>query len=257
MHFQLFVSSFLPLTAILNKYSAVCCLTVWSSSSRFLYRWHRSCWHSGVKEVSQYTLLWLRCSILQKTLSKHQFIVRRQVVNSPLFYNYFLWFLWSRNASCRCIGNSDLQLFTLYSSAVTVCNTRFNIQKFSFLPTQGICVFSIDLRKNGDYSSVHQQLYGFYNRDGVFTARYDLCFGTVTIEYTWSCATWNDVRCNRCDWEGSGNSLVQETVPEFDLTHVPSVMILDYTLELRTGFRQVQVTAFLLSEQQKSYSSTK
>jgi hypothetical protein len=53
----------------------------------------------------------------------------------------------------------------------------------------------------------------------------------------WNEATW-------VDWEGSGGILVQETVPEFDLRLLPSVMKPDYTLEPRTRFSQVQVAAF-------------
>jgi hypothetical protein len=46
-----------------------------------------------------------------------------------------------------------------------------NIQQFYFLPTQRIYVFCMDLRTN---SNVIPIMKGFYNRDGEFTARYEL-----------------------------------------------------------------------------------
>ena len=49
---------------------------------------------------------------------------------------------------------------------VTICTTRFNIQRFSVLPTQCICVFCADLRTNGDYFPIQHQLTGFYIRGG-------------------------------------------------------------------------------------------
>ena len=39
----------------------------------------------------------------------------------------------------------------LQSPVVTICTTRFNIQKFSVLPTQCVYVFCVDLRTNSDY----------------------------------------------------------------------------------------------------------
>jgi len=49
-----------------------------------------------------------------------------------------------------------------------------NIQQFYVLPTQHIYVFCVDLRTNGDYFPTQYYMTGFYNRDGVFTARYEL-----------------------------------------------------------------------------------
>jgi len=49
-----------------------------------------------------------------------------------------------------------------------VCST------FYILPTQCVYVFCVDLRANSDYFTVQHWLIGFYNRDGVFTARYVL-----------------------------------------------------------------------------------
>jgi hypothetical protein len=45
---------------------------------------------------------------------------------------------------------------TLYSPVVTLCTTRFNIQKFYVLPTQCIYVFCTDLRTNSDYFPTRQ-----------------------------------------------------------------------------------------------------
>ena len=43
---------------------------------------------------------------------------------------------------------------TLKSSVVTICTTRFNIQKVYVLPTLCIYVFSVDMRTNSDYFTV-------------------------------------------------------------------------------------------------------
>ena len=51
---------------------------------------------------------------------------------------------------------------------------QFNIQQFYILPTQCVYVLCVDLRKNSDYFPIQHQLTGFYNREGVFTARYGL-----------------------------------------------------------------------------------
>ena len=37
---------------------------------------------------------------------------------------------------------------------VTICATRFSIQKFYVLPTQCIYVICVDLRTNSDYSPI-------------------------------------------------------------------------------------------------------
>ena len=57
------------------------------------------------------------------------------------------------------------------SRAVTICTTRFNVQKSYVLPTQCIYVFCMDLRINSDYFPVQHLLIGFYNRDGVCLLR--------------------------------------------------------------------------------------
>jgi hypothetical protein len=55
-----------------------------------------------------------------------------------------------------------------------ICTTSFSIQQFHVLPTQGIYVLCVDVRANSDYFPTQHLLTGFYNRDGVFTARYGL-----------------------------------------------------------------------------------
>ena len=52
---------------------------------------------------------------------------------------------------------------------------QFKIQQFCVLPTQCIYVFYVDLRTNSDYFSVQHLLTSFYNQEGVFPARYELC----------------------------------------------------------------------------------
>ena len=49
---------------------------------------------------------------------------------------------------------------------------------FYVLPTQCIYVFCVDLRTNSDYFTVQHWMVGFYNHDGVFTARYELSLQT-------------------------------------------------------------------------------
>jgi len=50
---------------------------------------------------------------------------------------------------------------------------QFNIQQFHVLPTHNIYVFCVDLRTNSDYFPIQHLLTGLYNRDGMFTARYE------------------------------------------------------------------------------------
>jgi len=56
---------------------------------------------------------------------------------------------------------------TLESNMVTLCTTKFNIQKVYILPTQ-LCVFCMDL---SDYVPVQHSLTCFYNRDEVCLLR--------------------------------------------------------------------------------------
>ena len=51
---------------------------------------------------------------------------------------------------------------------------QFNIQQFYVLPTQCIYVFCVDLRRNSNYLPIQHKVTSFCNRDGVFTARYEL-----------------------------------------------------------------------------------
>jgi hypothetical protein len=48
------------------------------------------------------------------------------------------------------------------------------IQKLHLLPTEIISAFCIDLTRNRNYFSMQHQLNGSYNRNAVFTARYEL-----------------------------------------------------------------------------------
>ena len=51
---------------------------------------------------------------------------------------------------------------------------QFNIRQFYVLPTHCTYVFCVDLRTISDYFPIQHLLTGFYNRDGVFIARYGL-----------------------------------------------------------------------------------
>ena len=60
---------------------------------------------------------------------------------------------------------------SIYSPVVAICTTN-TVKKFHVLPTQCIYVFYVDLRTNRLFP--YTTLTDFYNRDGVFTARYGL-----------------------------------------------------------------------------------
>jgi hypothetical protein len=64
--------------------------------------------------------------------------------------------------------DGDYEANTSHNS-VTTYTTSCNEQNSYILPTRCIYVFCMVLRINSDYFLV-----GFYNRDGVFTARYGL-----------------------------------------------------------------------------------
>ena len=53
----------------------------------------------------------------------------------------------------------------IYNPVVTICTTRYNIQKFYVLPTHCIYVFCVDLRTKSDYFPTQHQPTGFHNRD--------------------------------------------------------------------------------------------
>ena len=65
---------------------------------------------------------------------------------------------------------------------VNICTAKFNVQKFYFLPTQYIYVFSMDLRTNSNYFPTQHLLTGLYNCDGVCL----LCGTKVTFMYSLS-----------------------------------------------------------------------
>jgi len=60
---------------------------------------------------------------------------------------------------------------------------------FYVLPTHCIYVFCVDLRTDSDYFAVQHWLTGFYNRDGVFTARYVL-HSTFCPHIVFMCSVW-------------------------------------------------------------------
>ena len=55
-----------------------------------------------------------------------------------------------------------------------VMHQQFNIQQLYVLPTLYLCVLYIYLRTNSDLCHLQHKLIGFYNRDEVLTARYEL-----------------------------------------------------------------------------------
>jgi hypothetical protein len=79
---------------------------------------------------------------------------------SPMLFSLRKW----QRHSVRRIRHLKQVIFS--RSTVTICTTRFSIQKFHVPPTQCIYVFCVDLRTNSDYFPIQHQLTGFYGRDG-------------------------------------------------------------------------------------------
>ena len=65
------------------------------------------------------------------------------------------------------------QQFNLLKPTGHVMHQQFNIQQLYVLPTLHLCVF-IYQRTNSDLCHLQHKLIGFYNRDEVFTALYEL-----------------------------------------------------------------------------------
>jgi hypothetical protein len=55
-------------------------------------------------------------------------------------------------------GNAMIIACTVPRLVVVICTTGFNVPKFCVLPTQGIYVFCVDFRTNGNYFSVKHYL---------------------------------------------------------------------------------------------------
>ena len=87
---------------------------------------------------------------------------------------------------------------------VTIYTTWFNNHKFLVLPTQCVYVFCVDLRTNSDYFTVQHWLVGFYNRGGVFTARYVLhsafCPHSVFMCFVWIWEQTAIISLYNIDW---------------------------------------------------------
>jgi hypothetical protein len=60
---------------------------------------------------------------------------------------------------------SVVPLFKLLSLAVSLRNTRFNIEKF-YMALASRWVFYTDLRTNSDFCHLYHDLTGFYNSGG-------------------------------------------------------------------------------------------
>jgi len=85
----------------------------------------------------------------------------------------FVW-IWEQTAIISLYSINWLVFVTEIKPSGHYMYHQVNIQQFYALPTQCICVFCVDLRTNSDYFPIQHWLTGFYNRDGVFTARYGL-----------------------------------------------------------------------------------
>jgi len=85
----------------------------------------------------------------------------------------------------HCTALTDWLVFITETECV-YCAVR---STFYFLPTQCIYVFCVDLRTNSDYFTVQHWLVGFYNWDGVFTARYVL-HSTFCSHNVFMCFVW-------------------------------------------------------------------
>ena len=70
-------------------------------------------------------------------------------------------------------GHVMHQQFNRLKPTGYVMHQQFNIQQFTFCP-QCIYVFCIYLRTNSELCHLQHKLIGFYNRDEVFTARFEM-----------------------------------------------------------------------------------
>ena len=86
----------------------------------------------------------------------------------------FVW-IWEQTAIIS-LYSIDWLVFITETECV-YCAVR---STFYFLPTQCVYVFCVYLRTNSDYFTVQHWLVGFYNWDGVFTARYELNEGKTS-----------------------------------------------------------------------------
>jgi hypothetical protein len=64
-----------------------------------------------------------------------------------------------------------ITLLTLLGQFVTICTTRFNIQKLYVLPTRFIFVICVGLRTNSCYFLIEYEGTGVYNRGGLCLLR--------------------------------------------------------------------------------------
>jgi len=96
----------------------------------------------------------------------------RYVLYSTFYpHSVFMCFVWiSEQTASISLYSTDWLVFVTETECV-YCAVR---STFYVLPTQCIYVFCVDLRTNSEYFAVLHWLVGFYNRDGVFTARYGL-----------------------------------------------------------------------------------
>jgi hypothetical protein len=89
-----------------------------------------------------------------------------------------------------------LSVLSVYQSAnKSIYTTRFKIQKYYVPSTLWLCVCCMDLSTNSDYLPRVRKFCAFYNRSGVFTARYKLQVPT----HSGLCSS---VKCSRM-WIGN------------------------------------------------------
>ena len=96
----------------------------------------------------------------------------------------FVW-IWEQTAIISLYSIDWLVLIT--ETECVYCAVR---STFYVLPTQGICVFCVDLRTNSDYFTVQHWLVGSCNLDGVCLLRstdgvfnYKVYFSGMTVRY--------------------------------------------------------------------------
>jgi len=141
----------------------------------------------------------------------------------------FVW-IWEQTAIIS-LYSIDWLVFITETECV-YCAVR---STFYVLPTQCIYVFCVDLRTNSDYCTVQHWLVGFYNWDGVFTARYVL-HSAHTLCLCVLCGSENKQRLFHCTtltggfYDRDGVCLLRDT-----FYVLPTQCIYVFCVDLRTN----------------------
>jgi len=116
-------------------------------------------------------------------------------------HTVYLWFVWIWETTAMISLYSIDWLVFITETECIYCSVR---STFYVLPTQCVYVFCVDLRKNSDYFTIQHWLTCFYNRDGMFTARYVLhstfCPNSVFMGFVWNWEQRAIISLYSIDW---------------------------------------------------------